>query len=169
MKGISNLLSAVLLIIIVIAVSAVVASWLNSMSRTQSQKISNTASDQLGCQMSNLFIKSASFNCSLDCSAGLAHNLTVNVENSGKNDVEVESVVVRNTTGNIFTFAVSPVTISPGNDAMLTNISTDSCVSINGTIDSILVTSTNCPGNAYDELTNNSDAFNQYFTYYNCT
>jgi len=110
--------------------------------------------------MADMYIKSAAYNCSGSCSAGIVHNLSVTVVNSGKRQLNISSVVIRNTTGNILSYGIGGArALSAGNELTINNASTASCTGINGSIEAVLVTSTNCPGNAYDEISADSELF----------
>ncbi|GEM_PF-5311396 len=159
-KGVSNFLSAALLVLMVVVISTIVSGWLNTLSREETNKIRNTTSEQLGCQFADLFIKNATYNCSGNCAAGTNHNITVAVSNNGKKAVNITTIVIRNTTGTTTSLDIGPVkTINVGEDVMVSNVSTATCTGINGSIDVVMVSSVNCPGNAYDSLPGSSVSF----------
>ena len=152
-KGVSNFLSAALLVLMVVVISTIVSGWLNTLSREETKKIQNTTSEQLGCQFADLFIKNTTYNCSGSCNAGTNHNITVAVSNNGKKAVNITTIVIRNTTGTTTSLDIGAVkTINVGEDLIVSNVSTATCTGINGSIDAITVSSVNCPGNAYDSL-----------------
>jgi hypothetical protein len=152
MKGISNFLSAAILLIIVLSISVAVFSWVSSISTEQTTAIRNSTTQQLGCQYADMYIMNATYNCSGTCAAGTLHNLTATVRNNGKRSLEINGMAIRNITGSTFSFGISPVVIAPGEDAFLVNMSNVTCSSINRTIDALIISSINCPGQAHDAL-----------------
>lgn len=152
-KGISHFLSAALLVLMVVVISTIVSGWLDTLTRSQTATIRNTTTEQLGCQLADLYIKNATFNCSGNCTAGNNHNVTVTITNSGKKAVNITTIVVRNTTGNIFSYDIGAVkVINVGEDVTVSNVSTTTCTGINRTFEFVEIYSVNCPGNAYDKL-----------------
>ena len=160
MKGITIIVEALLLVVIAIALSLVIGNWVYSVSTEKASTIKNTTSQQLKCEFGNLFIKSASYDCSKDCSVGKIHNLTLNVVNSGKITVKIDRLFIQNAIGTTFSLDLNEtIFLDPGSTNMLTNLSTDSCSGINNTIDRIVVSSINCPNTAFDSLPGNYVAF----------
>jgi hypothetical protein len=155
MKGISPLIEALILIVIAIALSTIIGSWLSTFSVEKAATIENTTSQQLQCRFGNIFIKSASYNCSGNCAQGAAHNLTVQVVNTGKISAEINRLFIQNTTGTVFQFDVSTIIINPGTTATLSNISTGTCNGINRTIEKIIVSTSNCPNTAFNSIPGN--------------
>jgi flagellin-like protein len=153
LKGISPLVSTVLLIVIVVAIATIVSSWFTTLSMEQSEKIENTTKQRLACQFADMYIKNATYNCGGNCSAGVNHILTVGIVNSGKKELTIEKMVIKNTTGVIFNYDLNETkTLSVGNALTMTNTSTTTCNGINNTIESVIVISKNCPNNAFDSL-----------------
>ncbi len=156
-KGISNFLSAALLVLMVVVISTIVSGWLATLSREETGRIRNTTSEQLGCQFADLYIKNATYNCSGNCTAGNNHNITVAVSNNGKKSVNITTIVVRNDTGTVYSYDIGAVkTINVGEDMMVSNVSTTTCTGINSSIEFVEIISVNCPGNAYDRLPESS-------------
>ncbi len=156
-RGISAFLSAAMLILMVVVVSTIVSGWLNTLSRTETEKIRNTTTEQLGCQFADLYIKNATYNCSGNCASGTNHNITITVSNNGKKSVNITTVVVRNTTGTSFSYDIGAVkTINVGEDATVSNVSTTTCTGINSSIEFVFITSVNCPKTAFDSLPGSS-------------
>lgn len=163
MKGISSMLSAVFLVLITVVIAMSVSGWLTSMSSQQASDISNKTNDKIGCQFSDMYIVNATYNCNSDCSAGTQHTLELYVSNSGKKKVYVERAVIQNSTGSIFTLNFNTTTsLSVGDTLLVRNYTTDTCTGIYNAIDKIIVSSINCPGNAFDSISG-SDV-----TYLNC-
>jgi len=153
MKGISVMVSAVLLIIIAIAVGVIISSWFTTLSAEQSAKIENTTKQRLACQYANMYIKNATYNCNGNCASGISHTLTASIANSGKKELTIDRLSIKNTSGVIFSYNLNETkSLSVSSSLTLTNVSTDTCNGINRTIESIIVISTNCPNTALDSL-----------------
>ena len=133
-------------------VSTFVGGWLSSYSSQQSDILKNNTQSQLGCQFADLYIRNASYNCSLDCSLGTLHNLTLSIANSGKIRLLIDTVSIQNTTGSLFELEIGSRYIDVGQTITLGNVSTQSCYGINNTIEKVIVSSPTCPNTAYDSL-----------------
>lgn len=151
-KAISPLVSSVLIAAIVVAVSAIVGGWLTQYSGDQSDTLKEKTKSQLSCQFADLYIRNATYNCTLDCSDGVSHSTRVTIVNSGKIKLFVNSIVVQNTTGSIFKLEVNDTYIDPGSTVTVTNVSTQTCNGINRSIEKIIINSPTCPNTAYDSL-----------------
>lgn len=150
-KGISPMLSAVLLIVIAVAASVVVSSWVSSISEEQASNIQNTTQTKLGCQFADMFIKNVTYNCNNDCSAGTAHNTTLFITNSGKKTLRINNIAIQNTTGSIFSL-VTNEDIAVGDTIRVSNVSSETCNGINNSIEDVIVTSPTCPETASDRF-----------------
>lgn len=153
MKGISPLISAVLLIAIVVSMSLIVSQWSSGLSKDQAAKIRNSTEQRLSCQFANLYVKNVTFFCNNNCSSGARHTINVTVVNSGTRTVEISSFTLRNTTGNLTVFSLNETkNIQAGASLLALNVTFGSCTPFNNTIDRIIVSSLNCPSNAYDSF-----------------
>ena len=157
MKGVSALLSTVLLIAIVVGVSLIISQWSSTLSKSQASDISNRTSERLSCQFASLYVKNVTFFCNNDCSSGTRHTINVSVVNSGKRNVEISSFALRNTTGNLTVFNLNDTkSIQAGSSVLALNVTFDNCSPYNNTIDRVIVSSLNCPANAYDSFPGSS-------------
>lgn len=153
MKGISAFISVVLLVVIVVAVATIVSGWFSTLATSQTETIENTTKTRLSCQFADMYIINATYNCTGNCSAGNDHTLKVGIKNSGKRELKFDKLVVKNTTGDIFSYDLSSTNnLSIGNSVTLTNVSTTTCAGINNTIESVIASSTNCPNTAFDSI-----------------
>jgi hypothetical protein len=163
MKGVSTLLSAVFLILMTVVIAAFVSGWLTNLSTEQSGEIKNKTTERLGCQFSDMYIVNATYNCNGNCSAGTQHTLELYISNSGKKLLYFERAVIQNTTGSVFSLDFNATkSLSVGETLLVRNYTTETCNGINNTIDKIIVSSMNCPSNAFDSIPG-SDV-----TYLNC-
>ncbi|MDI6721714.1 MAG: hypothetical protein QMD85_04950 [Candidatus Aenigmarchaeota archaeon] len=159
-KGVSPLISTVLLIAIAVSASLIVSQWSSALSRSQSLEITNKTHERLSCQFANLYIKNVTFFCNNNCAAGTRHTINVSVINSGKRNIELSSFALRNTTGNLTVFSLNETkNIQSGATLLLVNVTFDNCSPFNGTVDRVIVSSLNCPDDAYDSFPGSSVAY----------
>lgn len=159
-KGVSLMLSAVLLIGLTLTIALLTTDFLTKTSKQRTEQIRDIAQEKLNCQYANLYIRNASFNCSNNCSSGISHTLAVTVVNSGKKSVKIDDIYVRNSTGALFAFYANGTKELNVSDVLtISNVSTSACHDINRTIDRIIVSSINCPNTAYDTLPGGDVAF----------
>ena len=153
MKGISPLIAAVFLVIITVVGSIMLSGWLSTTSTFQANVIRNNSIAQLQCQYTDMFIKNATYNCGLNCTTGTQHTTTLTVVNSGKRTITIDRLHIRNTTGFVTSLLLNESrTITVGNSLSITNTTRATCTVINNSIESIEVSSIECPSNAYDSL-----------------
>ena len=157
MKGISPLLSSVLLIAIIVSSSLVISQWSSELSSSQATKIANQTNERLSCQFANLYVKNATLFCNNNCNFGTRHTINISVVNSGKRSVQIDSFALRNTTGNLTVFMLNETKIiQPDATIVATNVTFDNCSPFNRTIDRLVINSLNCPANAYDSFPGSS-------------
>jgi hypothetical protein len=152
MKGIDQMLSAVMMIMLTIAIAVIVSGWLTAQSHDTGTQIRNQTKEKLSCTYAHLYIKNVTYNCAGDCTSGNNHNLTIVLVNDGEVAVGISNIYVRNTTGNEFQLNIPVTTFSVSDIKYLTNISRDTCSGINGSIEYVTVSGMNCPSNAYDRF-----------------
>lgn len=152
-KGVSLMLSAVLLIAIAVTIGLITSDFVSRISKERTQQLTNITKEKLNCQFANLYIRNASFDCNNNCSAGASHTLQVTVVNSGKKPVHIDNLYLRNTTGALFAFYANGTReINASEVLTISNASTSSCADINRTIDRVIVSSLNCPDTAFDSM-----------------
>lgn len=157
MKGLEPVISAVLMLMIAIAAGVVVSGWVSTFSTEKAKNIRNYTQDQLACNFAGLYIKNATYNCSNSCAAGVQHTTLVTIVNSGKKQFSIDSIVLQNTTGSIYSLKLNVTkNLNIGETVTLTNVSLGSCSGINKTIDKIITSSINCPVSASDSLSGGS-------------
>lgn len=153
MKGVSVLISAVLLIALALTLGLIAADFSSKTSKGRAEQVRDIAKERLDCQFANLYIRNASLDCNNNCTSGISHTLNVTVVNSGKKAVQIDNVYVRNNTGALFTFFANGTKELNASDVLvISNTSTTACGGINRTIDRVIVSSNNCPNTAFDAL-----------------
>ena len=163
MRGIDNLISAVILVAVAVIIATFVSGWLGTFSQERANVIKNTTTQQITCQFSDMFIRNVTFNCNNNCASGTAHTLVITLVNSGKKTISLSSVVLQNSTGVLTTLNFNETkTINVGGQITAINTTSDSCHGINKTIDYVKIASQNCPLNAADSLPGS------YITWINC-
>jgi len=150
-KGISLLISSVLLVMIAIVAALIVGSFMSTTATTSSETVENQTKQRLECSYAGLYIVNATYDCNSDCAAGTNHTINVTVKNSGQVKLSVEHIYIQNTSGHVFSFGCAR-NISTGERVTLTNTSDSACTGINGSISKIYITSTNCPFDATDQI-----------------
>ena len=149
-KGVSVLMSAVLLIAITVLISLITADFLSKTAKGRTQEIADTAKEKLECQFANLYIRNLSLDCNNNCASGTNHMVTATVVNSGKKSIKVEGIYIRNTTGSLFVFGTGQKELNASDVLTISNSSTVTCGGINRTIDNVIISSNNCPSSAFD-------------------
>ena len=159
-KGVSVMISAVLLVAITVLLTMITADFLTKTSKTTTQQVVDTQRTKLECQFANLYIKNISLDCNSNCAAGTSHTLTATLVNSGKKAISVEGMYVKNNTGSLFVFGTDGSRELNASDVLtISNVSTVACGGMNRTIDTVTISSTNCPGTAYDAYPGSEVAF----------
>lgn len=151
-KGVSPLIEALMLVVMGVGLSAIVIGWLPALSTERTASVKNLTNEQLRCEFSNIFIKSATYNCSSNCAAGTTHTVTLSVKNSGRISLFVNRIYIQNTTGTVFAFGMNDTTIDASSTVTLSNATTGTCTGINNTIDKITVNSVNCPSRGANSI-----------------
>jgi len=147
-KGLSPLIATTMLILVAIAISILVSSWMSSLSVTESRRLENRTAQLLACKRGGLTITSASYNCSNDCNVNVNHTITLRIRNTGEIRLGINKIYLVNRSGVFYTLMpnVTSLDISDIKDAG--NVSRELCSGINNSIEEITVT-TSCP-DVYD-------------------
>ena len=150
-KGLSDLISASIIILITITVGVLVSSWVVDVSKSRASDITGTTKQRLACQYAGFSIENVTFNCSSNCASDTNHNLTVKLTNTGQKTLEIDRIYVINTSGSLYTFMLNETkTLDIGSTIFITNISRDACSGINSSISNVKVSSPNCSESASD-------------------
>lgn len=155
MKGVDPILAGVLMILLSIVIAVMISGWLSTTTQQTGTTIKNQTKEQLNCNFANFYIRNVTYNCSDNCSAGVSHNLTIELVNSGSIAIDVDEINIQNTTGSVFIFNINRTTFSAGDIKYLTNVSTTACNGTNHTIEYVIVSSMACPATAYDKYPGN--------------
>lgn len=147
-KGLSQVITTTLLILIAITVSILVSAWLSSLTKTETGGIQNRTQVRLSCERGYLTITSVYYNCSNDCSADINHTITLNIRNTGEIKLSLDKIYVINKTGTTYTLIPNVTSLDISEIKTIGNVSRDSCGGFNKTIDEIMIT-TGC-SNVYD-------------------
>jgi len=160
MKGLEPIVSAVIILMITVVAGVTVSGWLSTFSTQKAADIKNLTNEQLSCKFADIYIKNSTYNCNNDCSSGIAHTITATVVNSGKKLVNINKIVVQNTTGSIYSLNLNETkSLNIGDTITLVNITSASCSGINRTIDKIIISSLNCPLPASDSVSGSGVTF----------
>jgi len=125
-KGISPLIAATLLIVMVVAISTIVMGWLYTFTRTSQESVSNRTDEALGCSGANIAIQDVYL------TTGTAGTARVIVKNTGYvDDMTIASAQLYNKTGHNFTGENIPITNFDKGDIITIsffNISVPTCL-----------------------------------------
>lgn len=164
-KGVSPLIAFVFLVLFAVVMSSVISGWLIPLTQKEANTVRNTTQQKISCQYADIFITTASLNCSSSCGSGTRHNLSLQIKNTGSVPVMLSSVYIQNKTGTVSSFDWNETyTLSAGTVLTLENNSFTSCSGYDNAtkMDKIIVNSVDCPSYAYDSITSD------YVTFNNC-
>ncbi len=163
MKGSSVLMASVILVLITVVASIFLSGWMSTTTSAQTSRIRNNTETQLKCQFADIYIKNVTYDCNSDCASGVAHTLSLNIVNSGKKEVVISTIYVRNITGFVTAFRLNESKIlNVGDVISVQNVTSSSCTGINNTIELVSVNTITCPATAYDSIQGDE------VTYTNC-
>jgi hypothetical protein len=148
MRGISTIISAVILLALALTLSLITSDFISKTSKDRTEQIRDISKERLDCEFASLYIRNASLDCS-SCASG--SSIAVTIVNSGRKAVDIDTIYVRNTTGTLLAFGVNGTRRLNATDvATFTNTSPVSCGPMNRTIERFIVSSLNCPSTAFD-------------------
>lgn len=162
MKGVSPLIAFVFLVLFAIVMASVISGWLIPLTQKEANTVRNQTQQKIACQYADLFIVSASLNCSNSCNAGTRHNISLQIKNTGSVPVTISNVYIQNKTGVIASFNWNETyTLSTGTIITLENNSFTSCSGYDNQtkMDKIILNSDDCPSYAYDSIASDQVAF----------
>ncbi len=151
MRGISTLFSAVLVLIIAVALSIIVSNWLTTTFKERAEDVRDISKTKLDCQFADLYVRNITYNCNSDCTTATNHTLTITIVNSGKKAVTIKEVNILDRNGTLTFFGLNGTRELNATDVItFTNSSTTSCTGFRNYVDKVVVASTNCPKDAVD-------------------
>lgn len=143
MKGVSPLIAAVLLIVIVVSITALISGWLTTFFIGTRETVTNRTDTQVGCTGASLYVETVY----VSIANGTAGNVRAIVKNDGVIDEAITAAQYVNTTGhNYSTTTALPITFNRGSIKTLNfeNVSIQNCTAF-----SQVVVSTNCISGRY--------------------
>lgn len=123
-KGLSPLISAVLLIVIAVSIAALVFSWINTFTISTERKVSNKTDEAVDCSGASISIKDVFL------TNGTNGTVRVVVANTGyRENMTIQSGQVYNKTGHNFSADNTPVTLGKGElgNIIFSNVSVQQC------------------------------------------
>lgn len=153
MKGISSLLSAVLVIGITIALGILVSGWIINLSAKSAGTIKNQTTSRLECQYGGLYLKAAVYECNNTCFTGIPYRLNLTLQNTGSIKLYATKSYTKLTNGQTYTLSAPLVEVNASSiiTASFNSTSTSGCTT-NNTLERVMVSSDNCPETAYDSI-----------------
>ncbi|MFB6075697.1 MAG: archaellin/type IV pilin N-terminal domain-containing protein [Candidatus Aenigmatarchaeota archaeon] len=151
-KGISPLISVVLLVALVIATAGIVSQFYLRFSRERTKEVADRGSQTITCSYAGLYINNAEYNAT-------SNLFLLDVTNTGQIDLTDFKIQIQ--FGNRSTAEYIPTrfneTMSPGDNWFFKNSSIGTC-----SIDKVIFLSERCPVDSSDQLSGSSISF------YNC-
>lgn len=121
-KGISPLISVVLLVAITLTATIIVGTFLMSLSTNASSTIKNQTEERLSCTFADFYIINATYDMNLDCTEGRKHTINLTVKNNGQVSLSFKSFSIEDDSGNVYQFGTQ-ASLAPGEIKVLTNVS----------------------------------------------
>ena len=143
MKGVSPLVAAVLLIVIVVSITGLMSGWLTSFFTGTRETVTNRTDTQVGCTGASIYVETVY----AVIANGTSGNVRAIVKNDGVIDESITSAQYINTTGHNFsTITALPMTFNRGSikTLLFENVSIQNCTAF-----SQVVVSTNCASGRY--------------------
>lgn len=145
MKGVSELIEALMLIVITMLIVIIIVNWSNNLSEKQSESVQTSTSEQLACTRGGFYIKNVTYNCSSSCASGISHLLNMTVVNTGEIKLYFNKIYLINTKGKSYDLNLNDtMNLSVGQSKQFINYSTSSCTDINNSIQNIVLGSSSC-------------------------
>ncbi|MBS3056101.1 MAG: hypothetical protein J4473_01560 [Candidatus Aenigmarchaeota archaeon] len=159
-KGVDPLIASAVLIIIAVASWIIVSNWVKQISSDQAETIKNQSETSLRCTYADMYIDRFIIDCNSTCT-NANHTIITIVKNSGEIPIYASNIYITNKTGSVFSFSANITKIGAGDMVNLTILSEADCTGFNSSskIKEILVSSTNCPSDAYDSFDANDVEF----------
>lgn len=160
MKGLSVLVSSVIMIVIVLAVAGVIANWSSLFARERAGGVIGQAEKLLECSSADLFISSVEVDCQDRCGTEQEKLVTVDLRNTGDVSLVIDRFYITNKIGDLFEFRF-PVnkTITSGGVLSSFTESNFNCDHIVDNIEVFEVLSRNCPDEGRDSLSGDDVVF----------
>lgn len=151
-KGISPLISVVLLVALTIATAGIVSQFYLRFTRERTREVSDRGSETITCSYAGLYINDVEYNATSD-------RLVLDVTNTGQIDLSDFKIQLQygNRSTSEFIPTRSNETMNPGDNWLFKNSTVGTC-----NIDKIIFLSERCPVDSSDQLSGSS------VTYYNC-
>ena len=145
MKGVSEMIEALMLIIITMLIVVIVVNWSNQLSKDRSDTIHSRTAEELACARGGFYIRNVMYNCSSTCASGTAHLLNMTVVNTGEIRLYFNKIYLVNSMGMSFDLNLNDtMNLSVGGVKQFINYSTGSCDGINNSIESVILSSSSC-------------------------
>ncbi len=113
-KGLGSFISAVLLVVVALAIAVMVSSWLTAMSEERATKLKNFTQEKLNCQYASLYIRNVTYDCNNNCFTGSPYKINATIENTGTVRIDLSKIVTQLDTGQVYTSPGPGYRISAG-------------------------------------------------------
>ncbi|MBI2583577.1 MAG: hypothetical protein HYW25_02830 [Candidatus Aenigmarchaeota archaeon] len=129
MKGITPIVSVILLIAMAASAAAMIAAWQGSFLSDYIGDIDRESKLRLLCNSASILAEAASFDCNNDCSEGVIHTFTADVKNTGEASLELNKVFLVLKDGNLLEMPLQQ-TIAPGQSRTVAIETEKSCTGV---------------------------------------
>ena len=159
MKGLSVLVSSVIMVVIVLAIAGIVANWSSIFARERAGGVIGQVDSLLECANSDMFINSVEINCQSNCAGG-DKTIYFNLRNTGDIQLTIERFYITNNIGKLYEFTLPEVEEISSGAVFSSFVSNDfTCDDIVNNIDVFEVLSSNCPNEGRDALSGDDVTF----------
>ncbi|MAH42378.1 hypothetical protein CL614_01485 [archaeon] len=160
-KGMSVLVSSVIMVVIVLAVAGIVANWSEIFARERAGGVVGQADRLIECSNSDLFINSVEIDCQNLCDVtGGDKTISLSVRNTGDVSLTLERFYMTNKVGTLFEIILPETKLISSGSVQLAFVATDfDCSAIVDNIEVFEVLSSNCPKEGRDSLSGDNIVF----------
>ena len=160
-KGMSVLVSSVIMVVIVLAIAGIVANWSQIFAQERAGGVVGQADALIECSNADMFINSVEINCQNLCNVtGGDKTISLNVRNTGDVSLVTERFYITNKEGILFEIILPEKKLISSGSVYLAFVSTDfECSAIVDNIEVLEVLSSNCPKEGRDALSGENVVF----------
>lgn len=149
-KGVSPIVSTVILILIAVSLAAIVAPWAYNMVTNTTGDITDDTIDDITCQNAAYDFITSYGTYGVDYNfTGVAHNLNVSIKNTGTISLYNFSFEIRHNTTNITHWSVTTATQKTASNPLKPSesciITADITIDLNGTLNGVTILNDVCP------------------------
>lgn len=162
-KGLSTLVSSVIMVVIALSIAGVVANWSSIFAKERAGGVVGQTENMIECSNADMLITKAEINCQNACSSSGSKIVNLVLRNTGDVALDVDKFYITNNNGSLFEFSLPQINHVSSGSIFSSFISANfTCSDIVNRLDRFEVLSINCPKNGRDSLAS------QDVTFINC-